>query len=161
MNELAYQLSDTLFLHSTLRAFLRLIREGETSQDDSAYFTIVGGERMASLDRHPKKLVYIKRLDVWSTAAGAYQFIWPTWRECAAALDLRDFGRQAQDVAAVYLIRRRLALDDVIEGRTRDAIEKCSYEWASLPGDRYRQGGLSMDRAMQTYRFWLDGTPVA
>lgn len=79
-----------------------------------------------------------------STAAGRYQMLKPTWLDCKRALDLPDFGPGSQDAAALYLIKRRRALDDVQAGRFQDAVAKCANTsppgkpsnavWASLPG---------------------------
>ena len=125
-----------------VRAFLRVIRAGESDQSDDAYRMIVGhtGARPSlaeSLQDHPRIPVHLPRLGVTSTAAGAYQFLSRTWDECARALALPDFGADSQDLAAVYLIRRRGALDDVLSGRIPEALEKCAREWASLPGSPY------------------------
>jgi muramidase (phage lysozyme) len=138
-------------MNQNLSAFLRVIREGETSQTDDAYRTIVGGEKFDSFADHPRKRVFIKSLNVWSTAAGAYQFLSRTWDECKAALGLPDFSPDSQDKAAVFLIRRRKALDDVIAGRFEDAIWKCRLEWASLPGSPYGQPTKTMARARAVY----------
>jgi muramidase (phage lysozyme) len=77
--------------------------------------------------------------EITSTAAGAYQFLARTWDEVAAALELPDFSPQSQDVAALWLIRRRGALADLREGRFDDFVAKCAKEWASLPGSPYGQ----------------------
>lgn len=74
-----------------------------------------------------------------STAAGRYQLIRPTWLMCKRALGLPDFGHESQDKAAVYLMRKSGALDDIEAGRIDDAINKCRAEWASLPGAGYGQ----------------------
>lgn len=70
-----------------------------------------------------------------STAAGAYQLIKPTWRGIRDRLHLPDFSPASQDRAAVWLIGNCGALEDVLAGRIRTAIAKCSREWASLPGN--------------------------
>lgn len=136
-------------MHPNLSAFLRVIREGETSQDDRAYRMIFGGELFDSFADHPRKLV--KKSGYSSTAAGAYQFLSRTWDECQKALKLPDFSPESQDKAAVFLIKRRKALDDVIAGRFENAVGKCGLEWASLPGSPYGQPTKSMDRARQVY----------
>lgn len=140
--------------HPNVQAFLRVIREGESSQDDVAYRTQVGGKRLDSLQWHPGEKVFVQRLGVWSTAAGAYQFLHQTWNECVDALGLTDFGPASQDLAAVFLIRRRKALDDVVAGRFEEAVRKCAQEWASLPGSPYGQPTLTMDKALAVYRKW-------
>jgi muramidase (phage lysozyme) len=75
-----------------------------------------------------------------STAAGAYQIIKPTWVKIKNALGLDSFSPASQDAAAVELIARRGALEDVKAGRIAQAINKCRNEWASLPGNYAKQG---------------------
>jgi muramidase (phage lysozyme) len=155
--------------HPNVRAFLRVIRAGESDQTDDAYRMIVGHTAARpsladSLQDHPRIPVHLPRLGVTSTAAGAYQFLSRTWDECARALDLPDFGPDSQNLAAVYLIRRRGALDDVLSGRIQLAIAVCAKEWASLPGGPYGQPTITLDRALAVYREWggtLAGEPAA
>lgn len=137
-----------------VQAFLRVIREGETDQTDRAYRTIVGGGTFDSFDAHPRQFVRLPKLGVTSSAAGAYQFLARTWDECAAALGLPDFSPPMQDLAAVFLIRRRGALQAVIDGRLADAIRACNLEWASLPGSPYGQPTKSLDTARAVYARW-------
>jgi muramidase (phage lysozyme) len=138
-----------------VRAFLRVIREGETSQGELAYRTIVGGGQFDSFADHPRQLIDLPSLGVKSTAAGAYQFLSRTWDGCRAALDLPDFSPASQDLAAVYLIHGRGALDDVLAGDIALAISKCGKEWASLPGSPYGQPTMTMSRALAAYQRWL------
>ena len=86
-----------------------------------------------------------------STAAGAYQIIRPTWAAMKTALRLPDFGKASQDAAAVELIRRRGALEDVKAGRIASAIDKCRNEWASLPGNYAQQGQRSVSTLLGWY----------
>lgn len=86
-----------------------------------------------------------------SSAAGAYQIIKPTWINVAAALGLPDFSPASQDAAAVELIRRRGALEDVKAGRIASAITKCRNEWASLPGNFAKQGQRSQGDLIAWY----------
>jgi hypothetical protein len=115
---------------------------------------IVGGGAIRDFADHPRQKVWIERLGVHSTAAGAYQFLARTWDECRDALGLTDFSPGSQDLAMVFLTRRRGALDDVIAGRLESAIAKCALEWASLPGDAHGQGGINMDRARRVFVAW-------
>lgn len=134
-------------------AFLRVIRAGETSQDDDAYRMLYGGELIADLSDHPRKRI-TKKLggkSITSTAAGAYQFLSRTWDECKKALEITDFSPRSQDIAAVYLINRRGALDDVIMGRFESALRKCAHEWASLPGSPYGQPTKTITQARAVY----------
>lgn len=74
-----------------------------------------------------------------STAAGAYQFIKPTWLGLKHKLGLSDFSDHNQDKAAIELIRQKGALNDVKAGRFATAVTKCRKVWASLPGAGYSQ----------------------
>lgn len=140
--------------HPNVRAFLATIRAGEGTADAGGYNRLFGGNRFDSFADHPR--LYITRTmggkPITSSAAGAYQFLARTWDECAAALDLTDFAPPSQDLAAVYLIRRRGALGDVIAGRFGDAVRKCAREWASLPGSPYGQPTKTLAQAQQTYQ---------
>lgn len=100
---------------------------------------------------HPHVKVYIERYKVYSTAAGAYQIIWPTWQSLCKEYDFSDFSPESQDEAAVALIAGRHALDDVIAGRLADAVEKCSAEWASLPGSKAGQRTEDFNAVQQVY----------
>lgn len=139
--------------HPNVRAFLRVIREGETSQTDEAYRMTFGGDLVESLSDHPRRVVrrMLGGKSIASSAAGAYQFLTGTWDECAAALGLPDFSPASQDLAAVFLIDRRKALGDVVSGRIDDAIRKCAREWASLPGSPYGQPTKTLAQAKAVY----------
>lgn len=134
---------------SNLSAFLRVIREGETNQDDTAYRMLYGGNLVSNLSQHPNTAV--TAAGYTSTAAGAYQFLYRTWEECRKALNLPDFSPESQDKAAVFLIERRSALQEVKEGRFEEAIRKCNREWASLPGSPYGQPTMTIARCRQVY----------
>ena len=121
-------------LEPNVIAFLKAIRLGEGTTDDLGYYRIVGGQQFDDDATHPNVRVFIKRYNVWSTAAGAYQIIFPTWKALLGKYHFPDFSPHSQDLAAVALIAGRRALDDVIAGRLKEVIRKCAPEWASLPG---------------------------
>ena len=135
-----------------VKAFLRVIRQGETNQSDVAYRMMFGGATFDDFGHHPNLVHTIGALK--STAAGAYQFLGSTWGACQRALDLPDFSPASQDLAAVWLISNRGALDDVIAGRIEQAIGKCAHEWASLPGSPYGQPTRTLSQALDTYAQW-------
>ena len=116
-----------------VKAFLRVIRAGESSQDDSAYTIIYGGGHFSAPPwRHPYQGVPTTQ---GGKAAGAYQFLGTTWDRCASALGLgEDFSPASQDIGAVYLIDGRGALGAVENGDLSTAIVKLAQEWVSLPG---------------------------
>ena len=97
---------------------------------------------------------------VTSTAAGAYQFLASTWKECKRALNLPDFSPLSQDKAGLYLVKQRRALDDVQAGNFSVAVSKCANVWASLPGNSYGQNPKSFDKVLALYK-QAGGTFVA
>jgi muramidase (phage lysozyme) len=136
-----------------VKAFLHTIRVGEGTADPMGYRRHFGGSHFDTYADHPRRIITAglgsNRYD--SSAAGAYQFLSKTWTECATALGLADFSPRNQDAAALFLIDRRRALDDVIAGRFEDAVKKCAREWASLPGSPYGQPTKTMYEALTTY----------
>lgn len=144
-------------LHNTnVRALLRVVREGETDQTTNAYRKLVGDPpgvySITDLSDHPRRVVHIDRLQLFSSAAGAYQFLTRTWDELVAQYGFENFGPSCQDEAAVGLFARRKALDAAIGGAVALWLDKCSYEWASLPPGRYGQGELSIDRVVEVFK---------
>lgn len=112
----------------------------------------------------------------YSTAAGAYQILYSTWHSAINALGLPDYmSPENQDQVAIYLIDIRGALYDVDNGNIENAIQKLSWEWASLPvvfsevaynGDyyeagegRYGQGVKSLDSLLDKYYDYLGTEP--
>lgn len=148
-----------------VRAFLRVIREGESSQDEQAYRWLFGSKRsnpklFGNFADHPR----IKTYEAWdgqfiangkldfTTAAGAYQILASTWDRIQKRHPLPDFSPASQDEAAVYLIDGRGALADVLAGNIEAAIVKLRHEWASLPGAAHNQPKQKLDRALEVYR---------
>lgn len=160
---------------ANMRAFLAVIRQGESSQTDNAYRMVYGGKLWTPNDYaaagyhdlavHPYFAGWpgVRLPDQTcinagfspgciTTAAGAYQFISTTWERAARAVGAPDFAPQSQDAAAIYLIQERGAYNDVINGRFADALAKVASEWASLPGSTVKQGGISIATATQVYQ---------
>jgi lysozyme len=128
--------------YANLKAFLTMIQYAEGTYGKNAYRTLYGGQLFGDYSWHPN--IAVTSSDITSTAAGAYQILYSTWTGVAGPLGLTDFTPLSQDRAAVELIRRRGALEDVLAGRFRTAIDKCRKEWASLPGAGYGQRERSM-----------------
>lgn len=147
--ELRASCADALASSANLRAFLAVIRAGEGTSDVDGYRRHYGGRLFDGFADHPRVSI---SAGAWtSTAAGAYQFLSRTWDECRDALGLDDFSPASQDLAAVFLIRRRGALPDVLAGRLPEAIAKCNREWASLPGSPYGQPTRTLQQATDVY----------
>jgi muramidase (phage lysozyme) len=138
---------------SNVQAFLKMIRAGEGTDGPNGYRMLFGGGLFDSFADHPRRSVTARLggKPITSTAAGAYQFLSTTWDDCRRALGLTDFSPESQDRAAIYLIGRRRALDDVRAGRFESAVQKCAKEWASLPGSPYGQPVKTLAQARQVY----------
>ena len=138
------------------RALLATIRYAEgtwTGGSARGYRLLYGGGLFASLSRHPQ--ITVRRRYV-SAAAGAYQFLPPTWNRVARRLGLRDFGPRNQDMAALYLVERRGALATLDRhGLNGRVLERLAPEWASLPNRRgasaYGQPVKSAQELQQFY----------
>lgn len=143
-----------LLLNRNIKAFLALIKYTE----GAGYQTLFGGERFASFDDHPRRAITktLGKKPITSTAAGAYQFLSRTWDECASACNLPDFSPLSQDIAALYLIERRRALNAVVEADWKTAIERTNREWASLPGSPYGQPTKTMETCLSFLYSQLD-----
>lgn len=117
------------------RAMLNTIRYSEgtwVNGHPMGYQMLFGGSFTPRLDRHPDRVMYSTRYA--SAAAGAYQFMPPTWNMVARALSLNDFQPISQDQGALYLIERRGALALVDRGElTPELTARLSPEWASFP----------------------------
>ena len=133
-------------------ALLRVIREGESSQQDSAYTTIYGGAHFDDFSDHPQRVVSAGGYT--SSAAGAYQFLARTWSGLVARYGFPDFSPASQDEGAVALIDQAGALQLIRAGDFDGAIAKIAPVWASLPGAPYGQPTMLMDRAKQVYEQW-------
>lgn len=147
-------------------AFLAAIRKAEGTYGPDAYRTGFGGYLFTDMSDHPRRAVRFKNqagATLWTTAAGAYQFmaVSPlpsgaftkvnTWDRLRDKLGLTDFSPASQDAAAVELIREAGALGDVQAGRFDAAVAKVRRIWASLPGAGYAQQERSLAWLRQQY----------
>jgi lysozyme len=87
-----------------------------------------------------------------STAAGAYQFIRPTWNGLRARASAWDFSPESQDRAAMALLDQIGALPSIQRGDFQRAIQVASSQWASLPYSRSGQPKFPMQTALQIYQ---------
>jgi muramidase (phage lysozyme) len=141
-----------------LRALLRVIRDGESSQLDTAYYlryhpTIFPYYFEGT--KHPRALEPLKDgSGRQSSAAGAYQFTMTTWDEINEEYGLEDdMSPYSQDCHAVALIHKIGALDLIIDGHWERAVVLCAKRWASLPDSPLADGGhkMSWDRVRRVY----------
>jgi muramidase (phage lysozyme) len=117
------------------RAMLNTIRYAEgtwANGHEIGYRIMFGGGVFDSLERHPDRVNYSSRYA--SAAAGAYQFMPPTWNMVSRAMGLTGFHPEAQDQAALFLVQRRGALALVDRGEmTPELAARLAPEWASFP----------------------------
>jgi muramidase (phage lysozyme) len=118
-----------LLKNPKIRAMLDVIGTAE----GATYNTRVGGATFDDLSKKPGKSTYIPSIKQNSTAEGRYQFLNSTWGGVAKDLGISDFSAESQDIAAIELIKRRGALNDILTDNFDNAIYKLSPEWASLP----------------------------
>lgn len=145
-------------MNPNLKAFLDLIAfsEGTLYQGDNGYNVIVGGELFHDYSDHPRKKVYIKRIDDYSTAAGRYQIKARIFDFYKKAMNLPDFGPESQNRIAIRLIGECKAMADIEDGKIKEAITKCKSRWASFPGAGYGQNEHSMELLLKKYPTLLD-----
>lgn len=111
---------------------------GNRSLLQHGYDVIVGGELFTDYSDHPRKLVTLHP-KLKSTAAGRYQLLSRWWDAYRKQLGLKDFSPKSQDAVALQQIKERGALPMIDRGDIRQAIDRCSNIWASLPGAGYGQ----------------------
>ncbi|MGP8953520.1 glycoside hydrolase family 24 protein [Enterobacter mori] len=126
------------------KAFLDMLAWSEGTDNgrqptkNHGYDVIVGGSLFADYGDHPRKLITLNpRLK--STAAGRYQLLARYWDAYRKQLGLNDFSPSNQDAVALQQIKERGALPLIDRGDIRQAIDRCSNIWASLPGAGYGQ----------------------
>lgn len=142
-------------IHPNVAAFLLAIQYAEgTYKYSNPYKILFGGGTFESFEDHPRIPFKTK----WgnTSAAGAYQFMakipgftkLDTWGELKQKLKLKDFSPESQDAAAIELIRRNGALNDIINGDFSNGFKKVSKVWASLPGAGYGQPEKSLTKLL-------------
>jgi muramidase (phage lysozyme) len=140
-----------------VRAFMRMIRVGEGTEDEGGYQRIVGGSTFKDhgkdMSTHPD--IYIKEHN--SRAAGAYQITMNNWNDkpfekWRTNKKITDFTELSQDKYCVYLIKdKKKALDLIKKDKISEAIAKCRTEWASLPGAGYGQREEKLSNILKKY----------
>ncbi|MFJ0492844.1 glycoside hydrolase family 104 protein [Citrobacter werkmanii] len=116
------------------------------------YDVIVGGALFSDYSDHPRQLVDLPRLKIKSTAAGRYQLLARYWDAYRKQLGLKDFSPASQDAVALQQIKERRALELIDSGDIRQAIDRCSNIWASLPGAGYGQFEHKADNLIAKFK---------
>lgn len=116
------------------------------------YDVIVGGTLFNNYADHPRKLIDLPKLRIKSTAAGRYQLLARYWDAYRKQLGLKDFSPASQDAVALQQIKERRALELIDSGNIRQAIDRCSNIWASLPGAGYGQYEQKIEDLLKKFR---------
>ena len=122
--------------------------EGTRGRGKDGYNVTFAYRYFNSCDTHPN--IKVCSGSLCSTAAGRYQFLNRTW----VGLKLPTFWPEDQERGALELIDRRgVELPEATLTATEfaNALDKLSYEWASLPPGRYGQTRLTMDQVRSEY----------
>ena len=130
-------------INNQRKAFLDMLAWSEGSDNgrqktrNHGYDVIVGGELFTDYSDHPRKLVTLNP-NSNQQAPDATSFF-PVGGMPTARLGLKDFSPKSQDAVALQQIKERGALPMIDRGDIRQAIDRCSNIWASLPGAGYGQ----------------------
>lgn len=140
------------------KAFLDMLAWSEGTDNgrqptkNHGYDVIVGGALFSDYSDHPRQLVDLPRLKIKSTAAGRYQLLARYWDAYRKQLGLKDFSPASQDAVALQQIKERRALELIDSGDIRQAIDRCSNIWSSLPGAGYGQFEHKADNLIAKFK---------
>ena len=130
-------------INNQRKAFLDMLAWSEELITDAGktrnhgYDVIVGGELFTDYSDHPRKLVTLKpktQINRRRTLPASLLLVDAHRKQ----LGLKDFSPKSQDAVALQQIKERGALP-MIDRDIRQAIDRCSNIWASLPGAGYGQ----------------------
>jgi muramidase (phage lysozyme) len=140
---------------ANMQAFLAMVRFSEgTARYPDPWGTYYGGAQFTDKSDHPVNTGEMSPITTpWgtTTAAGAYQIILTTWEDLGGKDYYGDFSNASQDQAAMDLIERRGATQEVVAGNFANAVELVAKEWASLPGSPYGQPTHTLDALAAAY----------
>lgn len=141
---------------ANVAAFLAAIRRFESEDSPRGYRMLYGGQLFTDTSKHPAAGTWkgaplpdaMCRAAGFgpgcvSTAAGAYQFILPTWQNVARRLGLADFSPESQDRAAVQLLADAGALVPIQLGQFDTGLTRARRTWASMPAAGWGQAEAS------------------
>lgn len=122
--------------------------EGTRGRGKDGYNVTFAYRYFDNCDEHPAMKICSGSL--CSTAAGRYQFLSRTYE----GLKMDSFWPEAQERGALELVRRRgvtLPPGPMTATQFANALDRLSYEWASLPPARYGQTRLTMQQVRDEY----------
>ena len=103
------------------------------------YDVIVGGELFTDYSRSPSQTCHAKTQNPNQQAPDATSFFSRWWDALTASSWPERLLSESQDAVALQQIKERGALPMIDRGDIRQAIDRCSNIWASLPGAGYGQ----------------------
>ena len=130
-------------INNQRKAFLDMLAWSEGTDNgrqktrNHGYDVIVGGELFADYSDHPRKLVTLNQTPN-QQAPDATSFFPVGGMPTASSLAWKTSLRKSRDAVALQQIKERGALPMIDRG-IRQAIDRCSNIWASLPGAGYGQ----------------------
>ena len=131
-------------INNQRKAFLDMLAWSEGTDNgrqktrNHGYDVIVGGRAIYRLLRSPSQTCHAKpktQINRRRTLPASSRW-WDAYRK---QLGLKDFSPKSQDAVALQQIKERGALPMIDRGDIRQAIDRCSNIWASLPGAGYGQ----------------------
>lgn len=134
--------------NKNIRLFLNMISAAEGTQKYGYSQGFGTDNRLSSLSAHPQIYYSFKQTDGKrnrTSAAGKYQITASTWKGLQKQHGFTDFGEESQDLAAIALLKENGALEHILKGDMRTAIQKAGKTWASLPSSTAPQHTRSWD----------------
>ena len=129
-------------INNQRKAFLDMLAwsEGDNGRQKTRNhgYDVPGGELFTDYLITLVKLVTLN-LKLKSTGAGRYQLLSRWWMPTGTAWPERSLSPKSQDAVALQQIKERGAYPMIDRGDIRQAIDRCSNIWASLPGAGYGQ----------------------
>jgi muramidase (phage lysozyme) len=150
------QINELTFLRAEpkVRAFLDAIAYAEGTYGREGYKTQYTGLKFRHFDDHPRQVIcsLYKGEQLCSSAAGRYQFLRATWDRVSPQISADNFGPLNQDLAALHLIVENKAIEPLLAGDFKKALERVNKVWASLPGAPYGQPTRSYEELEKVYK---------
>ena len=131
-------------INNQRKAFLDMLAWSEGTDNgrqktrNHGYDVIVGGELFTDYSGSPSQTCHAKP-KTQINRRRRYQLLSRWWDAYRKQLGLKDFSPKSQDAVALQQIKERGALPMIDRGDIRQAIDRCSNIWASLPGAGYGQ----------------------
>ena len=130
-------------INNQRKAFLDMLAWSEETDNgrqktrNHGYDVIVGGELFTGLLRSPRKLVTLNPKSI--NRRRTLPAFFPVGGMLTASSLPERLSPKSQDAVALQQIKERGALPMIDRGDIRQAIDRCSIIWASLPGAGYGQ----------------------